>query len=324
MASVKSLLLLLAAVGLMAVGMTAGAGAHPADATDVDHDGWKNWADNCPKNYNPKQTDTDKDTPEPIYDTGQSTPQTGPILVYPHTPVDPGQELPTDQDPEVGGDSCDIDDDADKVYDKRGPGKPGPDNCKLLPNPGQEDADSDGKGDVCDDDDDNDNVLDAKDNCPVNANPDQRDTNRNGKGDVCDGGSKKATGSLLGGADPNDKTAPAVTLRKLSPVHYDELGRGLTVGVRCSEGCILEGELRMSGAVARRLKVTTSRKKQVVVGRGAAQIAEKGTTFVFVKLSKTALSRLERAPRVRAVLRVTARDASGNQRSATKLVQLRR
>ena len=325
MAPVKRLLLLLAAVGLMAAGMTAGAGAHPADVTDVDHDGWKNWADNCFRNYNPKQTDTDKDTPPPIYDAQQSTPQTGPILIYNQTPVDTGQPLPTDPDPETGGDSCDIDDDGDKIYDKRAPGKPGPDNCKLHPNPKQEDADSDGKGDACDDDDDNDTVLDQSDNCPVNSNLNQRDSNKDGKGDACDPKAPKtSSGSLLGGADPNDKKAPKLKVRKLSLMRYEELGRGLAVGVRCDEGCILEGELMLNGSVARRLKVTTSRKRQVVVGRGSAQIAEKGTTFVFVKLSKKALARLRRAPSVRTVLRVTARDASGNKRSTTKAIELRR
>lgn len=322
---IRKLSSLLVAIGLIALCAT-GAGAHPADATDVDHDGWKNWADNCPKNYNPKQTDTDKDTPEPVYDSGQSTPQTGPIQIYPHTPVDPGQSTPTDQDPEVGGDACDIDDDADKIYDKRGPGKPGPDNCRLIANPDQKDTDSDGRGDVCDDDDDNDTILDATDNCSLVSNLDQRDANKDGKGDACDPSApKKATGSLLGGPNPNDKRAPKIVLRKLALLHYAELGRGIAVAVKCDEGCILEGQVTLAGSVARKLKVSSSRTaKQVVVGRGAAQIAEKGTTFVFVKFTKKTLARIQRAAKVKTVLRVTARDASGNKASAVKRVQLKR
>ena len=324
-APLKKLWILFAAIAMIAACTTV-AGAHPADVTDVDHDGYKNWADNCPKNYNPKQTDTDGDTPEPVYESGQSTPQTGPITVRPHTPVDPGQETPADQSPEVGGDSCDIDDDNDGIYDKRGPGRPGPDNCRMVANPDQEDADSDGKGDVCDEDDDNDTILDTADNCPMTANLDQRDTNKDGKGDVCDPTApRRASGSLLGGADPNDKRAPKLTISKLKLLRYAELNKGIAVRVTCSEGCILDGALTLGGTVARRLKVTTSRTaRQVVVGRGAAQVAEKGMTYVFVKLSKKTLARLKRTRKVKTVLRVTARDASGNKAAKRTSIQLKR
>lgn len=56
------------------------------------------------------------------------------------------------------------------------------DNCPLVPNPGQENADhvetEDGRN--------IDNVGDACDNCPTIANPDQKDSDKDGMGDLCD------------------------------------------------------------------------------------------------------------------------------------------
>lgn len=60
------------------------------------------------------------------------------------------------------------------------------DNCPLVTNPDQADADGDGQGDVCDGDADGDGVADATDNCPLVANPDQADADGDGQGDACD------------------------------------------------------------------------------------------------------------------------------------------
>ena len=66
------------------------------------------------------------------------------------------------------------------------------DNCPLVTNEVQDDADDDGIGDVCDPDpgiskdQDNDGVLDKDDNCISKQNPDQEDLDQDGQGDVCD------------------------------------------------------------------------------------------------------------------------------------------
>ncbi len=81
------------------------------------------------------------------------------------------------------------DTDGDAILDEE-------DNCPLISNPGQEDADSDDIGDACDNctDTDGDGYGNpgypasycSLDNCPDISNPDQSDQDGDGKGDVCD------------------------------------------------------------------------------------------------------------------------------------------
>jgi len=60
------------------------------------------------------------------------------------------------------------------------------DNCENAANTDQADADEDGIGDACEGDRDSDGVVDDVDNCLDDANPNQLDTDNDGIGDVCD------------------------------------------------------------------------------------------------------------------------------------------
>ncbi len=60
------------------------------------------------------------------------------------------------------------------------------DNCRLVANADQANHDGETAGDACDADDDNDGVLDVTDNCSLVENPDQIDTDGDGQGDACE------------------------------------------------------------------------------------------------------------------------------------------
>ncbi|MEZ4472788.1 MAG: thrombospondin type 3 repeat-containing protein [bacterium] len=87
---------------------------------------------------------------------------------------------PRDTDGDGTADFRDLDSDEDGVDDLA-------DNCPLVENPGQGNADGalDG-GDACDEDDDDDGLLDEDDNCKSMSNAEQDDADGDGVGDACE------------------------------------------------------------------------------------------------------------------------------------------
>lgn len=235
------------------------------------------------------------------------------IASTPGDAPDAGTALSENDPPPV-----ELDADADTVPDAI-------DNCAGTANPGQADADGDGQGDACDADDDNDGVDDGDDAfptdptrsaAPVTPTPTPTDTSSQS-----DQGAQVDSGG--GSSDPaGDRSAPAITLPGSRARLKRALRRGVGVRTAIDEPSTVRVELRLPGAVAKRLRL--SRGASVVVGRATATLAAGATATVVVKLSPRARRALRRLRGVQVGVLVTATDAAGNAALAARWLSLRR
>lgn len=355
------LLVLLAAFAAAGAGVPvlSGAGplaealAHPTPG-DVDGDEVKNENDNCPDVPNGRQNDADGDGQGDACDADDDNDGKPDAEDTCPTFANPGDEAcPPPKDTDGDGKF----DDADNM-----PFPPPNGNCDARTdgrsgsyNPDQADNDRDDVGDVCDNDDDNDKRQDRFDNCRLTYNPppegstQQDDFDGDGVGSACDpeeplsgggggtggsggggtgGGGTGGTGTGGTGSDPgtpsaDDDIAPTVSIGLARRYSVSAGPRSLVVPVTCSERCTLTVRLEVAGATARRLELGS---RTAVLATGRWALGAKGRTFVFCDWSAKATRALRRLPArgLGARVVVTAQDPSGNRRTTTRAVTLRR
>lgn len=138
-------------------GMTPAQARHGAETTDSDCDGISNWDDNCPSDYNPKQTDRNKNG-------------FGDVCEAKRRAQKPSTSAQTTRKP-----PCTLPFKARTRNPSSKSGRGGKTAEQVRYSAMTSDPDCDG-------------ISNWDDNCPSDYNPKQTDRNKNGFGDICEPG----------------------------------------------------------------------------------------------------------------------------------------
>ena len=191
-----------------------------------------------------------------------------------------------------------------------------PDNCPAVDGDDQADLDNDGLGDACDPDVDGDGVSDANE-AAIGSNPRSTDSDGDGKPDGADACPTVAATTANGCPDPPvppDKTAPIVTVSKLSSkLKYAKFLKGVTLRVAPSEASAFTIDL-----VAKAKGATISRAGDLVLATKSYKLAA-GSHSVKLKPSRKLLGKKRKFT---VTVRITATDAAGNRTVVSKRVKV--
>jgi hypothetical protein len=197
-----------------------------------------------------------------------------------------------------------------------------PDNCPGVTGDNQADMDSDGIGDACDPDIDGDGIPNASEEAS-GGNPRSTDSDGDGKGDGADACPTLAAATANGcpdatGATPPpataDTTAPTVTVSGLAKkLKFAKFLKGVSLKVSPSEASAFEVELIVKASRANVAKAGDL----VLAVKSLARAA--GQRSVTLKPNKKLLGGKKKFT---VTVRVTATDAAGNRRVATRKVSV--
>jgi hypothetical protein len=119
---------------------------------------------------------------------------------------------------------------------------------------------------------------------------------------------------------PPDTSAPVVSASAKPAKLAKVIKSGLPVSVKCSEACSVTVVAEVDKATAKRLKLG----KSLQVGRGSKRLGSAGSVAVPVKLTAKAKKAVKRQRSLKLKLTITATDAAGNKKVATKSVKVRK
>ena len=197
------------------------------------------------------------------------------------------------------------------------------DNCPTVDGDDQADLDADGLGDACDPDIDGDGLSNATE-ASMGTNPRSADTDGDGKPDGADSCPTVAATTANGCPDPPvpvvpvvvDRTAPVITITKLAKtLKFSKFLKGVSLRVAPSEAASLQVEL-----IVKPRKATVSSSGDLVLATKNFALSANSRPVKLKPKRKLVAGRKKFTVSVR----VTATDAAGNRKVASKSVRITR